>query len=233
MIFQRTGLTEGTILYNDFLKGYGLYRLQTEDNFINWLYTTSGFYDKTISGSNFNIDTQAVRDSSVYYRWKSLLMQALHNSDRLNMMVHNDFWVDYHHLSEFISSFRKQEYDWSDPDFIKPFLKGRVLVINGFAPLIAQKYGVIPLRTPFTFFNNGPHQNYFETLEDIISQVPKFDVALVSCGSYGPLIANRIGNSLVVGSGLQKIFPLDNIPDEYKPEGYQMIENGRYWDLRK
>jgi len=231
MRLQRTGLTEGTLLYNDWLRYFGQYRQRTENNFINWLYSTSGFYDKDIEGSYFDIDVESVKQSPLYERWRNELNQALSNCDVLDIMVHDDYWADSRNLSIFKESFRVQlvsQY-WRDKKYIKKLIKGKkTLVINSFAPLLAEKYGFIPYQTPYTFFNTGPDKNYFETLERIVGELPPHDIAMVSCGAYGSLIADRLPNAIVVGSGLHDMFPVE-VPDSYKPDGWEKIDEGKYW----
>ena len=77
---QRTGLTEGSLIYNEWLKTKGLYRKDTEAEFINWLYTTSGWYDKDITGSYFDIDVEAVKKSENYQRFLREFKDSLKDS---------------------------------------------------------------------------------------------------------------------------------------------------------
>jgi hypothetical protein len=53
----RLGYTETTLLFYYYLNKNNISNeiiLNSQQNFINWLLTTSGFYDKKIKGSNFN-----------------------------------------------------------------------------------------------------------------------------------------------------------------------------------
>lgn len=155
-------------------------------------------------------------------------------------------------------------YWWNYPVLFPMLENKRVLVINSFDGLIRQQFenkyldkihkgfpdfqNLLTIKTPFTFFNSGPHKNYMETLEHVWSQVlsvyDQFDVALVSCGPMGCILTDRIHklnkDAFYMGSGLHKMFgisPSDpkneywitEIPKEYIPEGYEKIEAGRYW----
>jgi hypothetical protein len=158
-----------------------------------------------------------------------------------------------------------QGYWWNYP-VLFPFLKDqRVLVVNSFDGLIKQQFksknlskihegfpditDLLTVKTPFTFFNNGPHDNYQQTIEFIWSEIleikDKFDTALVSCGPMGCIITDRIHklnkNAIYMGSGLHNMFGISvsnpknkywisEIPKEYIPENYEKIEGGRYWN---
>ncbi len=244
MKLQRTGLTEGSLIFNDWLKKHvftgdkTLYRRDTEDEFINWLYSTSGWYDKDIKGSYFDIDVEAVRRSANYQRFLLMYPKALENSDWFHLMLHSDY-----HLNglEFQDEFAKQfsstnrQY-WKDVPFLQNLINGkRVLVISSIANLISQKYGVLGYNTPSTHLNSGDEQNSWQTLEKMILDIEplNFDIALVSCGAYGVFLTDRIvrmgKDAATIGSGIYDLFPVGKIPDDLKPRGWEKIENGRYW----
>jgi hypothetical protein len=109
---QRTGLTEGTLIYNNWLKNKGLYKKSCEDEFINWLYSSSGWYDKEISGSYFDIDVDAVRDSEVYKRFLTEYEKALKKSDVFHLMVHGEYHVDQSGLEEYAQVFGENYCYW-------------------------------------------------------------------------------------------------------------------------
>lgn len=242
MKYQRTGLTEGSLLYNEWLKKYGLHRQDTEDEFINWLYSTSGWYDREISGTYFDIDVEAVKKSSNYQRFLHEYRDSLLNSDWLHLMLHSSWHLNGLESAkqrEFVEQFSKTNRAyWREPDFIHETTKDqRVLVVSSIAPLIAGKHEVIPYLTPTTHLNHGDHHNSWETLDkvtrDIQDLAPHFDFALVSFGAYGCLLTDRIvkmgKSAATVGSGIYNIYPVGEIPLEYRPNGYEKIENGRYW----
>jgi len=224
---QRTGLTEGTLIYNEWLKKHNLYREDTELNFINWLYSTSGYYDTQVDGTFFNFTPEA--RTTLYEKWLHTLPGLIKDSDLSHIMVHDDYWVDQTHLPEFLSEFPPQYCYWKDMGYLKNSLTGRVLVVNYFAPLIAEKYDVYAYQTPLTMRNSGPDKNFFETLDRMIEEIPKdYDTYLISCGAYGSFLAPHFTNSIVVGSGLHDLYPVE-IPDSYKPSWFMDIEDGRYW----
>jgi hypothetical protein len=112
---------------------------------------------------------------------------------------------------------------------------------------------------PYLFLNNGPHRDSLETLEflkdDIKSKHTDFDIAILSCGCYGGFLVDMIHeeirkDAIYVGGELPLLFGIvgkrhtwaikdlfnDNtehliigVPDMYKPENYNKIEDGCYW----
>lgn len=253
---QRTGLTEGTLIFNEWLKQFGLYREKTEDEFINWLFSSAGWYDKDIRGRYFDIDVGQARESDNYQRFLREFRDSLRGSEILHLMLHSSYHL--HGLDKIVQfadelSPNASYYDyWSDPAVLEPHIpEGKILIANSFAPLIAEKYNnkkynnkkyggkeygwdITPYATPQTHFNTGPDKDSWETLDRMTDDILKmdFDIALVSCGPYGCLLVDRLYKegkwAMTVGSGLKTLMPVD-VPDGYKPEGYMQIEDGRYW----
>lgn len=239
---QRTGLTEGSLLYNEWLKTKGLHRPDTEDEFINWLYSTSGWYDRDIKGSYFDIDVEAVKKSANYHRFLREYHQALKNSDWFHLMLHSSWHLnglESANQTEFVKqySMTNRAY-WREPYFLKDLTIGqRVLVVSSIAPLIANHYPVEAYHSPTTHLNHGEHKNAWETLAKMESDIAQlkdfFDIALVSCGAYGVLLTDRIvqmgKSAATIGSGIYQLYPVGEIPMECRPNGWEKIENGRYW----
>lgn len=235
--WQRTGLTEGSLIFNEWLKTKGLYRPDTEGEFINWLYSTSGFYDSEIKGTNFDIDVESVKKSINYHRFLQEFHDSLLGSDMIHLMIHGAYHLNGQGLqSEFAFRFAPENYCyWKDVDMMKMLVAGKkILVVSSIGKLIEDKYDVIGYTTPTTHLNSGPDKNYFETLDRVYSELPTdFDIALVSFGAYGCPLVDRICRSgksaMTIGSGIYDLFPVGEIPKEYRPRGYEKIEGGRYW----
>jgi hypothetical protein len=130
---------------------------------------------------------------------------------------------------------------------------GNVKKINKDFPDIKNIY---IYRNSYTFFNKGNHNNILESVNHIINEIKNkkedYESVLISCGAYSCLLAEELynigKNVCVVGGDLQTYFGIlngrtresnyhinnpeywiINIPDEYKPKDYMMIENGCYW----
>jgi hypothetical protein len=133
----------------------------------------------------------------------------------------------------------------------KQYSSGNVYKIYEKFPKLA---ALKTIKFPYCFFNNGPHANYHETLEAMFDEIKAldFDIALLGCGCYGHMLCHKIHSELnkdaiYLGGSIQTIFgilsskekmagnlPYNNywiteIPHEYRPQNYKMIENGCYW----
>lgn len=245
MKLQRTGLTEGSLLYNEWLRKFDLYREDTEAEFINWLYSTSGWYDKDIAGTHFDIDVASVRQSDNYKRFLAEYHEALKNSEWFSLMLHSSWHLNgLEKQNEFAHQYSvtNRPY-WQEPKFLHEITNGkRVLVVSSIAQLITDKYWtkenqLLGYATPQNLLNNGEHRNGWETLDKVTRDIEKmkdwFDFAIVSFGAYGVLLTDRIAkmgkDAATVGSGIYKMYPVGKIPDELKPQGWEKVENGRYW----
>lgn len=247
MKLQRTGLTEGSLIFNEWLKTKGLYREDTEGEFIQWLYSTSGFYDSEIKGSNFDIDVEAVKKSINYQRFLREFHDSLLGSDMIHLMIHGEYHLNGQgKQEEFASRFAPQNYCyWKDVPYMKSVIAGkRILVISSIAQQITDKYWtednkILGYTTPTTHLNHGEDKNFFETLDRVtgdiagIKGVHDFDLAVISFGAYGCLLADRIvgmgRSAMTIGSGIYDLFPVGEIPKDKRPAGWEKIEGGRYW----
>lgn len=273
MKIQRTGYTETDLIFCDYLKNIiGIEDekvLKVEKRMINWLYSSSGWYDKTIRGSYFDIDHQQVVCDSNYHKFLSEYKTSISKSDHLIILIHrHHFYEHIAYLNSFIDSLEsgyQKGYSgyWVHSDRIYDLLSNKkVLVINSFADLIREQYDnknvykiypnfpllddLVCVNFPYGFFNNGPDNNGFETLDKIFETIKNinFDIALVGAGPYGAIIAHRISqmnrDAITMCSGITRMFGIDpkekdkpfwisHIPEKYRPEGYEKIEKGRYW----
>lgn len=151
-------------------------------------------------------------------------------------------------------------------------MKGkRVLVINPFVNTIESQYKkrkklfknekilpefeLILLKSPQTSGDQSDgFDSWWSAINDLKNKIDKidYDVALVSCGSYGMPICNYIKQNgkttIYMGGALQVLFGIkgkrwDNHPiisklyneewvylsGEDKPKGFEKIEGGCYW----
>lgn len=245
---------------------------------MNWLYTTSGYYDKSVKGSYFNFDVTALNQN--YFKYISHLGQSVSGCFEARFILHDGFITELFNIykDQFMKHYNITNYKsiygipFKDQiDFMFDLMRNKkVLVISSFAGLIKQQYesgnvykiynnfpiitGLDVFKFPYCFFNNGPHNNYFETLESVFEEIKTidFDIALLGCGAYGHMLCHLIDGELkkdavYVGGNIQTMFGILNkrmktnenhntneywiteIPEEYRPPNYNMIENGCYW----
>ena len=285
MKIVRLGSTETSLLFLTFLsRNYKLHPdlkkqiSQVILSCINWLYSTSGYYDKKVSGNHFNFNASALCTN--YFNFIKHLEQAIANCEITQFFVHEGFVMNLlkTYQNDFIQHYKINNFtilngtEFQDRinDIFARMNNKKVLAISSFDGLIEKQFesgnvykiyknypNIIKLETikfPYCFHNNGPHENYFETLEYIFEKIATidFDIAILGCGAYGHMLCHKIHNELkkdaiYVGGSIQTMFGIissrekehnkikydDNwiseIPDEYKPNNYKLIENGCYW----
>lgn len=285
MKIVRLGMTESGLLLLTFaLKNLQLQpqvKKQISNNIINlanWLYTTSGYYDKTVSGTKFNFNVTALNHN--FSKFIEHLTIAVNECEDTQFYFHDGFIRSLFEFcrEKFIQHFNIKNFNLlNDTKFssrinnIFDRMRGKnILVISSFDGIIKNQYksgnvykiginfpdisGVETVKMPYCFFNNGPHNNYFETLECVFDEISNkhFDLALLGCGAYGHMLTHKIHDSLrkeaiYIGGCITNLFGIlstrerehtdmktneywiTHIPDEYKPENYKSIENGCYW----
>ena len=245
---------------------------------INWLYSTSGYYDKTVQGNHFNFNVTAMNKN--YLKFINHLEQSVGNCKITQAFVHEGFVMSLLHLykNDFMKKYNITNFkilngtEFQDriDDIFTMMNNKKVLVISSFDGLVKKQYesgnlkkiydnfpNIIQLETikfPYCYHNNGPHNNYFETLDIIFEEIKgiDFDIAILGCGAYGHMLSHKIDTELnkdaiYVGGSIQTLFGIissrekqhgkiksneywiSDIPSEYRPDNYQLIENGCYW----
>lgn len=247
---------------------------------INWLYSTSGYYDKEVSGSNFDFDVTALTQN--YFKFIKHLEESIGGCEVTQFYVHEglpktlltqckDDLIKKYNIRN-LTVLNEIQFKYRIPDIFERIANKRVLVISAFDGLIRQQVesgninkiypnfpqiaGFETLKFPYCFHNNGPHTNYFETLDAVFAEIEKlsnnFDIALLSCGAYGHMLCHKIDavlkkDAIYVGGSIQELFGIvstreknrgeveyneywiHEIPESYRPPNYKAIENGCYW----
>lgn len=285
MKIVRLGSTETSLLFLTFLsKNYDLDKDLKKHvskyimSCVNWLYSTSGYYDKSVKGDHFNFDVTALTKN--YFSFIKHLELAVEDCEITQIFVHeglvmsllnvhkNDFIKKYNIKT--LSILNGTEFQDRIDDIFKMMDNKKVLAISSFDGLIKKQFesgnlkkiyknypNIIQLETvksPYCFHNNGPHENYFETLDYLFDQIKNtdFDIAVLGCGAYGHMLCHKIHTELkkdaiYVGGSIQTLFGIissrekehgkivydenwiSEIPKEYRPNNYKLIENGCYW----
>ena len=249
---------------------------------INWLYTTSGYYDKSVIGNYFNFDNTAFNTN--FFDFINHLKIVINNCDKTYLLFYNGIMSDLFnkYKEKFISEYNIKNLIASNhlkfedrvQEVFDNIKNKNVLVITSFDGLVKQQYengniykiynnfpilkSLETVKFPYCFFNNGPDKNYFETLDKmyiVISneiQKKNIDIVLLGCGSFGHMLTHKIHTELnkdaiYLGGYIQTLFGIKNernnehsdlnahnywiteIPDDYKPPNYKLIENGCYW----
>jgi hypothetical protein len=290
MKLQRPGYTETTLMFCDYLKKIGIEDEKIdikENNFIFWLYKSSGWYDMSLpcsglknlpfhdlpyeGGCNLCAEDLAnlIKKSYCYGYWKEHYYESIKDSDFIIPLLHKvsgynnfkeQFFDSLNHKNKINTQFNNY---WTNQEKLYSLIENKkVLVVSCFAELISQQYEcgnvfkiynnfpkIKKLFTycfPYTFFNKGPLENSIDTLNQAFDDVKKidFDVAIISAGSYGCLLADLVHKTGRVGISIGRNasdmfgvnpkkknleFWINKIPKKYIPDGYEYIENGVYW----
>lgn len=248
----RLGLTETTLLFYYYLNLKNISDKNISDSqncLINWLFTTSGFYDKRITGNEFNdFDILNVKKKSLVYHqyFDKLLILFKKNNFHLQPCFHNidpSLQVYKEEFLNFINLSNKQP----KIDIFTFMQNKHILVINNLGSLMKQQFengnvkkihpnfpdnvkSINYFENGYTFFNNGPHNNILETANYICEQIKdlSFDGAVISAGAYSCLIADFIINHLqkevfVIGGELSYFFGI-----KCKRNSFTNFENKEY-----
>lgn len=299
---QRPGNTEANLLFSHYLKTKhpDKYYPKTENDFITWLYRTTGFYDKSIGEYNRN-KNETIIQSECYNKWLIGYNQSIKGSYHVSFhlddcgagpKVYKEIFNEYvlsletssaivvinrisknilfnHNNNIFGDGWWKNE-GWNKEQYNGVFHKQyqilenkKVLVVSSFSELIKHQhknstksifsnfpeFELITYQMPHTFLNEGPHNNFFETLNIVFDEIAQinFDIALLSCGTYAAFLIDKITSSLnkdaiYMGRGCNYMFGIDpnrdpekyplwitEIPEHIKYAQSKEIENGIYW----
>jgi hypothetical protein len=213
-------------------------------------------------------------DDTALINYYLQILEALKCSDILYLTIHEENNLLNGYIKEFIDFLEPKSYDYiSDKIFFDFIRNKKVLIISSFSELYEKQYKsgnlkiIYPdfpdisslsfLQTPYTFFNDGPHNNILDTsdmiFEKIIDLNNSFDCVVISFGCYSNILANKINKKLnkdtmTIGDQLQLFFGIINkrnkdkkiklqneelyikeIPNNYKPFMSEKIENSCYW----
>jgi hypothetical protein len=216
----RLGMTESTLLFFWYLTqkkvNPNLY-IAKQYSLINWLYSTSGFYDKQIIGSYFNFDASSIKQTKVYNDYFRYLLKFLisNNNFKLELIFHN-FNHELLGLKEeflnYIGYYTKNMHSTNLNHFMQD---KNILIINNLGSLMKKQFesgnihkinpnfpdnvkSIQYIENGYTFLNNGPDSSIFETTKKLYNKIEKydFDGVIISAGAYSWLIADFVLNKL-------------------------------------
>ena len=202
----RLGFTETTLLFYHYLKKTNKPQniidriIKSENDLINWLYTTSGFYDKSINGNNFNFNALECKVTEPYNQFMDQLLEIIENSQLILCFHEFDTEIQKYKI-EFLNYVisKGSTFFHLNGDTFFNFINGKkVLIVNPISELMIQQYHsgnvrkiyakfpplneIHSYKNPYTFFNNGPDAHILLSSEkictDILSQNAEEDVAM-------------------------------------------------------
>jgi len=228
-----------------------------EASFLKWLFSTSGYYDLSFNYNYIHSPNyeKLINEFFQMSKQSTITRFAIHNTTFSKYLP--DFYKNFNVVDFSFEKIEKEFYDFirdKNVLIINPMSKlmkeqhdsGKLFNI-GFPRVNSIQYYM----NDYTFFNKPCKSNYnsFEHVDNIMQEINSVecDYIVISCGSISSLIANRLDmnkNYLIIGSNLLTLFAIKHdrikdtnqynenwidVPDEYKPPEYKMIENGCYW----
>lgn len=225
MKFCRVGYSEGSLLFIYWITN--LSNLELDNDIIidlkkwhiillNWLHSTSGFYNKKINASYFDVNVDNY-DYEIFNEYFSTLYKSLSYADGLEINLHDFIDKTLSYKQQFIDSFKSKKYNILQQNLMYSLMKDKkVLIISPFGKLIKEQHdsqnvkkiytnypeieNMIYYTSPYTFFNNGPDNNILETCKKVYEDIEKikddFDIAIISFGAYSNLLGQYIDNNL-------------------------------------
>lgn len=247
--------------------------------YIDWLYKTAGYYDKNVEiQQRYNYPEHYTDNFKLYIEQ---MLECIRDSEYVVALGYRWMINNNHILLKYMPDLKSKFNSNLEPgNFDARFTinailnKPKVLVISPFKELIDEQISngnfakiqpklasstFITFKFPYTFLNNGPHNNSFETLEEIKKDLKDnyndFDIAILSCGSYGSFLVDFIDKELkkdvaYIGGQLPLVFGIigkrdkwainelyggnttyliNGVPEKYRPTGWEKIEDGCYW----
>lgn len=258
----RFGMSESRIFFiyymENFFKEKNLkpqleYIIALKKSFLRWLYTATGFYDKT---KNTNINTKRTgwvwedslrnlendSDTIIFTKYMNIMLELLSEKhEYLNLLVPQDYFPNY--KNAYIWFIEKNNKDNSLKDkyhYYETIKNNNILIISAFTELIQQQiesgnfYKIVEylypdeknysinkiqyLKSKYTYFNDGPDNNIFETFEKYIQELQNYqndyNIVLISCGAYGPLFYKYFRKQgkipIIMGGDIQPFFGILN-----------------------
>jgi hypothetical protein len=216
----RLGFTETTLLFYYYLENIlneRKYYEDSRDNLINWLYSTSGFYDKKIEGNYFNFEPEKCLKSVVYNTYMNTILKII-------KQYKNEIILCFHNLPNELLPYKEQflQYVNYKPnntyicrDVLFNFMNSKnVLIVHNMSELYKNQYEngnlkLIYMDCPnikkictylpgYTYLNTGPDESILETASEHCLKIGEIidnndiDCVVVSCGAYSILLADYV-----------------------------------------
>ena len=223
----RLGVTESNLLLLYYLRHY--YKIEPklieslEKEFINWLYSTSGFYDTKIKGSYFDFNFLEILNSEVYNNYMNTLLHVIKNFNGNCCMNYsitipntNDKMLKVN-FNAFLNNMDPYRHVTIKEVF--QFISNKkLLLVHNFSVLMKSQYENGNLKKAFSYFpdiesittyepvysfmNNGPDNNIWTTCHKIsfhlleIIKNNSCNCLLISMGAYSTIIMDLVLKSM-------------------------------------
>ena len=239
----RLGYTESQLLFYYYLDKYTIYDKKAyeerQNNLINWLYSTSGFYDKTVQGTYFNFDANYIKNTEIYNKYFEKVLKNIKNINNckiaFNFHDQDIKYIPQEINEEFYNYLNINNKVTKYPNVFSFMTNKKILIINNLSSLMKKQYesgnikkicthfpdDVIDIKcfeNGYTFLNSGPNKNILQTYRKMCKKIKEidFDGAIISAGAYSSLLAYHISNKLnkevfVCGGDLPNYFGIKTL----------------------
>jgi hypothetical protein len=225
-MYLRLGMSESSLLLLYYIEMYienynKNHLIQYRKNYLNWFYSTSGFYDIEINGNLFNFDHQynkIVNSKSYNTYFKELLFFIKNNTfEEFHFRCH-DLGFFCNSIPDFYNFINKSQSDYNIRNILyKEIDKKRIIIIHNLSELMIKQYNtvlkkiypnfptvelIIPLKIGYTFMNRPLNNcnniieraNLIEyTLNECIEK-NNINCIIISCGAYSNIFARKLHN---------------------------------------
>jgi hypothetical protein len=219
----RLGYTETSLLFLYFLKERdGEARAPKDTGLVQWLLSTSGYYDSTITGDYFNFNVGLVLASDTYNAYFTGLLNYIRGEfcgdlvlqPHKHVLVH-DYAGFQAHLQTANPRIRLPGVNMQKTDLFGRIAGRRLLIIHNLGALYKQQHDAGVLREihgdqfpdlaslqwhepGYTFCNSGPDGNIIESSRRILRELDaavlpdSYDTVIISAGAYGWLLLSEL-----------------------------------------
>jgi hypothetical protein len=214
---DRLGYTETTLLFYFYLDSLNINNknyINSQNSLINWLCSTSGYYDKNIKGNYFNFNPIHIKQTKIYNEYFTQLLYIVKNTN-------NNLLLCFHNIDDNLLNYKEQFLDYlnyknknKSIDMLSFITNKDLLIINNLGSLMKTQYesgnitkinpkfpqvkSIQYLENGYTFCNDGSNNNILETINILCDKIKEyeFDCAIISAGAYSCFLANYINNTL-------------------------------------
>jgi hypothetical protein len=227
-MYLRLGMSESSLLFLYFIEnyinlpnqGHKNLLIKNRKNILNWLFSTSGYFDVKIRGRLFNFDAEYnnIINSKTYNTYFEELIQFIKNNTFTEFYFKcHDLGVFCNYLPEFYSYINKQQSIYNIRNIIYNELENkRVLLMHNLSELMISRYNegivkkiypnfpnietIIPLKIGYTFMNTPMDgcNNIIERADLIEYAINEFiinyniNLVIISCGAYSNIFARKL-----------------------------------------
>ena len=229
-MYLRLGMSESSLLFMHFIEkytdGYNQLLLANHRNqILNWLFSTSGYFDIEIKGRLFDFDSEynkIIRSRTYNEYFDELLVFVKDNTfDEFYFKCH-DLGVFCKCLPFFLKFIGKESSKYNIRNILyKELSNHRVLLMHNLSELMIKRYNdgiikkiypnfptvecIVPFKIGYTFMNSPMDEcNNIIERADLIEYAMNelidrhgINIVIISCGAYSNIFARKLHKRLI------------------------------------